>query len=185
MSNSITEILNRVKKILSTDIDSDVAKSIGISVNALSNRKRSGSVPYSEFVQLAKNKNVNLDWLIHGSGPIYKEKNSKSEKQTQSGTDNVQAAGGAIQGKITDLITKTIEILESNTVYSGALSANIDAFHEATRTEKQLRDLKISVEQRFTLVDQRMAVLEAENKRLKVLLDDSSDNGESLASGQN
>lgn len=57
---------------LNTDMDSDVASAINISVNAFSNRKRSGSVPYSEFVQLAESKNVNLNWLLTGEGPIYK-----------------------------------------------------------------------------------------------------------------
>lgn len=179
------DILSRVKMILDTESDKDVASAIGMRPNTFHMRKKNNSIPLIEFVTLADSKKVNMDWLIYGSGPIYKDADPKPEKQTQSATDNVQPDCGHRQGKITDLITKTIEILESNTVYSGALSANIDAFHEAARTEKKLIDLQVSMESRFKLMDQRMALLEEENKKLKDMLDDSPDNGGNLASGQN
>ncbi len=71
MTNNFTEIINRIKEILGTNKDRDVADAINISINAFSNRKRSGSVPYPEFVHLAQEKNVSLDWLISGKGPKF------------------------------------------------------------------------------------------------------------------
>ena len=79
MAQNFTDILNRIKKILSTDKDQDVANAINVSINAFSNRKRTNSIPYSEFVQLAQKKNVSLNWLFHGTGPIYND----TEKQTE------------------------------------------------------------------------------------------------------
>ena len=175
---SFDDILSRVKQLLGTDSDKDVAASINMRPNTFHMRKKNNSIPLIEFVTLADSKKVNMEWLIYGSGPIYNEETPTPEK-------HATPIVGPAQGKITDLITKTIEILESNTVYSTALSANIDAFHEATRTEKKLRDLQISVESRFKLMDQRMEALEKENKKLKDLLDDSPDNGGSMASNQN
>lgn len=179
------DILSRVKRLLDTESDKDVASAIDMRPNTFHMRKKNNSIPLIEFVALADSKKVNMDWLIYGVGPIYKDKNPKPENHDQSVTDNTSQAGGPGYGKITDLITKTIEILESNTVYSVALSANIDAFHEATRTEKKLHDIQVSMESRFKLMDHRMAMLETENKMLKEMMDDSPDNGGSLASGQN
>ena len=64
-------ILSRVKKVLNTDNDKDVANAIGMKPNAFYNRKRSGSVPLSEFVCLANTFNVSMDWLINGYGQMF------------------------------------------------------------------------------------------------------------------
>lgn len=88
MSGNFTEILNRVKKILNTDKDQDVANAIDVSINAFSNRKRNSSIPYSEFVQLAQKKNVSLNWLFHGVGPIYNDINIETNgNQTDNSND--------------------------------------------------------------------------------------------------
>ncbi len=179
-----------------------LANKIGTSTTTIQNYE-SGSIPTGEYaVKLAIVFDCSIDWLLTGRNhlpekedtslqtdfdasiihaPAHQECTQQPGRQARHDTGQQDHP----QGKITDLITKTIEILESDTVYSGALSANIDAFHEATRTEKKLRELQISVESRFKLMDQRMAALETENKKLKDLLDDSPDNGGSLASNQN
>jgi hypothetical protein len=70
---SFEAILNRVKTILKTDSDKDVAAAINMKPNAFYNRKTSGSIPLTEFVCLANTKNVNIEWLVNGIGPIYKD----------------------------------------------------------------------------------------------------------------
>lgn len=163
-----------------------IGEKLGVNRNTITAYKKGkGDLKGVVIENLVSVYSVNPTWLLTGEGPIYKDKEPKSEKQNQTATDNDPPESCPGQGKITDLITKTIEILESNTVYSGALSANIDAFHEATRTEKKLHDIQVSMESKFKLMDRRVALLEAENKKLKDSLDYTPDNGEGLASGQN
>lgn len=73
--------MQRVKEILKTESDKDVAKAIGMKPNAFYNRKTSNSVPLTEFVCLANTKNVNIEWLVNGVGPMYKGDIATSEKK--------------------------------------------------------------------------------------------------------
>jgi len=75
--NNFAEILERVKKVLNVEKDFEVAKIIGIAPNSFSNRKKSGSIPYSQFMTLANSYNLNLNWLFNGEGPIYKVEESR------------------------------------------------------------------------------------------------------------
>jgi hypothetical protein len=75
-------ILQRVKLVLKTEHDKDVAVEIGMKPNAFYNRKASGSVPMTEFVCLANRKNVNIEWLVNGTGPIYKDGSKGLEEKT-------------------------------------------------------------------------------------------------------
>jgi hypothetical protein len=47
---------------------------------------------------------------------------------------------------ITEMITKTAEILESKTMYKQALSSNINAFHKALRGELEMKKLSEEIE---------------------------------------
>ena len=67
---SFDEILSRVKQILKTESDKDVAIAIGMKPNAFYNRKKTKSVPLAEFVCLANTENVSSEWLLFGRGPI-------------------------------------------------------------------------------------------------------------------
>jgi len=191
------KIGERIKEIRGAISQAAFSAKLNVGQSTIGRYEKGGRSPDAEFILLLKKHyKVNPNWLITGEGSKFIQnginetclridQESESENKGKYATENLSQTGETSPGKITELITKTIEILESNTVYSGALSANIDAFHEATRTEKQLRDLKISVEHRFNMMDQRIAVLESENKRLKDMMDESPDNGGDLASGQN
>lgn len=183
MTHTCESRLKFVREQIGNLTQQQIADLVGIPVHKIKSIETNKAKMSVDIALLIEEKfNFSFKWILTGDGPVYRDENPNSEKQTQSVT-NAPQKGGQSQGKITDLITKTIEIFESNTVYSGALSANIDAFHEATRTEKKLQDLQVLMESRFKLMNQRMAVLETENKKLKDLLDNSPDNGESLASG--
>ena len=66
------EIIQRIKKILNVKSDKDVANSIGMNPNSFFNRKKRGTIPMTEIVLFANTHNVNLEWLINGNEPIYK-----------------------------------------------------------------------------------------------------------------
>ena len=52
------------------------------------------------------------------------------------------------------LLVMTTGILESNTVYSSALAANIRAFHRAVEGEKEMSDLREKMDQMLSKMDE-------------------------------
>ncbi|MEH0020869.1 MAG: LexA family transcriptional regulator [Desulfobacter sp.] len=72
MDKNFENVLERAKKVLGVETDAQVADAIGMKPSAFNNRKRSGSIPFVHFVELASSQNVDLNWLINGEGPVYK-----------------------------------------------------------------------------------------------------------------
>lgn len=65
--------------------------------------------------------------------------------------------------KMSDMLTKTAEVLESDTIYRTALASNINAFHQAVNSERTLARL----EERMAQLEQRVEVLADANAGLK------------------
>ena len=61
--------------------------------------------------------------------------------------------------RMSDMLTKTAEVLESDTIYRTALASNINAFHQAVRSERTLARL-----------EERMADLEAKSEAMSTEL---------------
>ena len=83
------KILTRVKSLLGTESDKDVASAIGMKPNTFHMRKKHNSVPLIEFVLLADSKKVNMNWLIYGEGPVYKDEIQET-KPGESKAESVQ-----------------------------------------------------------------------------------------------
>jgi len=66
-------ILERTKKALQVSSDKDLGEALGISSNALSNRRKSKSVPWDHIFRISISEKVNIGWLITGTGPIYEQ----------------------------------------------------------------------------------------------------------------
>lgn len=49
-------------------------------------------------------------------------------------------------GKISNLLTRAAEILESSSIFRQALAANINAFHQAIRSEEKIQSLQVRVD---------------------------------------
>ncbi|WP_459932172.1 hypothetical protein [Fundidesulfovibrio butyratiphilus] len=83
---------------------------------------------------------------------------------------------------MTDMVTMTVEVLESDTIYRTALASNIRAFHQAVRSERTLAKLEERVailearEERWAQIEGRMADLEKENAELKRRLERQDEN---------
>jgi len=65
--------------------------------------------------------------------------------------------------KMTDMVTMTVEVLESETIYRTALASNIRAFHQAVRSERTLAQL----EERMVALEAKVEDLVNENDKLK------------------
>ena len=71
-----------MKMLLGVEKEAELANAIGMKPSAFSNRKKSGSIPYSHYLEKAKALNVNLNWLFYDSGPMYKDDNSDTSEGT-------------------------------------------------------------------------------------------------------
>ena len=70
--NEFEKILEKMKMILGVETEAEVATAIGMKPSAFSNRKKSGSIPFSHYIEKANSLNVNLNWLIQDEGSVYK-----------------------------------------------------------------------------------------------------------------
>ena len=84
--------------------------------------------------------------------------------------------------KMSDMLTKTATVLESDTIYRTALASNINAFHQAVQSERMLARLEERVatlearEERWAQFEARMEELEKENAGLKRRLERQDEN---------
>ena len=74
--------------------------------------------------------------------------------------------------KMSDMLTKTAEVLESDTIYRTALASNINAFHQAVNSERTLARL----EERMVALETRVEELANENSQLKKQVEQQAKN---------
>ena len=86
-----------------------------------------------------------------GSGPI---RRGEAQKEAPAPADQTPPAP-AEDFKMSDMLTKTAEVLESETIYRTALASNINAFHQAVQGERLMARM-----------DQRLADLEAKSESM-------------------
>jgi hypothetical protein len=165
-------ITERLKRKLLLNTDKALAEKIGLQPKAFNARKQAGSIPYPEILDLANHYNIDLNWLLTREGSIYKDTIPEPNHQSPGSENEIKIDPDSNgiptdQSPITELITKTIEILESKTVYSGALSANIQAFHKATTLEQKFHELQADTQTAINKMEGRVTALEAENNKLR------------------
>ncbi len=66
------EQIERIKKVYGSKTDVAMADALGISKGTISSWKKRGGVPTDVFKRVASDKGVSMDWLINGSGSMYK-----------------------------------------------------------------------------------------------------------------
>lgn len=166
----------RIRALRGGMTQADFASRAGINVNTLRNYERGDSIPNLEVAaSICKHFLVNTEWLILGEGPMHRGE-SIPETTTPTIQDELPPAEDF---KMVDMVTKTVEVLESDTIYRTALASNINAFHQAVRSERTLAHL----EERMGLLEQRMEELSNENKQLRQKIErpDKDINGYTVA----
>ncbi len=68
-----TEIMDRMKKGGRLKNDSAVARVLGVTPQALSNYKKRGKMPTNLIIKFASLYGFSVDWLLTGSGEVYRE----------------------------------------------------------------------------------------------------------------
>ena len=123
----------------------ELGDAVGVSTVTIQNYEN-GQYPKGEYlIALSRELGCSTDWLLTGEaneGSTPRETHTKSffrpqrrnEEQPEKRQTNTENAPGHSES-VTDLIWKTGKILESNTSYAWALSANIHAFYQALSSE--------------------------------------------------
>jgi transcriptional regulator with XRE-family HTH domain len=166
----------------------ELAQKIGVTANSIQNYEK-GQVPSGDIVvRLARVFNCSTDWLLTGedepprSGTRFA--NVTQTRELTEGrapeTKRIQWSDAAPtepvaphpsiyndtsqQSGIADLVAKTIEVLQSNTVFETALKSNIEAFHRAIVLEKQIDQVEDRI---MAKIGGRLDALESSNQQLQ------------------
>jgi len=65
-------VVERIKKQFLYKTDKKFSDAIGMTPTAFNNRKNTASLPYPEIIEFANKNNINLNWILTGDGPVYK-----------------------------------------------------------------------------------------------------------------
>lgn len=79
MNTETDKILERIRIVFCIQSDSDLAKTLNVAKTTISTWRQRDSTPYSLCVQIAKDKNISLDWLLTGDGEMLKGKQAEQE----------------------------------------------------------------------------------------------------------
>ncbi|WP_428562364.1 MAG: helix-turn-helix domain-containing protein [Solidesulfovibrio sp. DCME] len=169
----------RIRHLRGEKTQADFAGLTKIPKNTLGRYERGEIVPGGEAIALlCKSLEIDPNWLLFGDGPM---------RRGESAAEAPQAAPAPTPQpeedfKMSDMITKTVEVLESDTIYRTALASNINAFHQAVRSERLLAQLVERVaalearEERWAQIEARMTELEKENAELRRRLERQDEN---------
>ena len=160
----------RIKKVRGDRTQADFSRLTTIPKNTLGRYERGEIVPGGEAIALlCKNLDIDSNWLLFGEGPMRRE-----EPAPATAPATAQAASPPAEDdfKMSDMLTKTAEVLESDTIYRTALASNINAFHQAVRSERTLAQL----EERMAALETRMEELANENSQLKMRVEQQAKN---------
>lgn len=143
-------ILDRLKDATNTKSDTAFAKALGLRQSSVSGAKKRGQIPPTWGVQVAEMTGASLDWLLLGESgqPLCRVNRTATSK---SKGEDAQVKQGAMAGdgpdfNTAEIISKTIEILESKTVFTTAIVSNIEAFHEAIQMKHEMQRFKVEMQ---------------------------------------
>lgn len=148
MGVSYADVIRRMKEVSTLKNDSRVAKSLGVTPQALSNYKKKGSMPSNLIFRFADIYNLSVDWLISGEGNPFRS-GSAAPTSSSNAAEDVAAYGEEFAGNMTKItgagllnadeviyIGKLLKIMRSTN--AGAISAvkcNLDAFLKSLDAE--------------------------------------------------
>ncbi len=149
-------IWHRVKKITGWKKQNDLCIFLGITSASVSGAKALGVFREPWAKKIAEEYNTTVEEILRGK-PQHSSLAESQDPAISTDYDNF---------RISEKIQKTVEVLESNTIYRAALSANIDAFHHGITQEQIVLDQQQLMKEQ----QQRMASLEARVASLEKLL---------------
>lgn len=160
MTPKIDTFSERLRQSIGENSVSSFGKKCGIGESTLRQYLKGGTPGLDKVIAIAEASGVNIEWLATGEGPMRPgesvKETTKEEHQQPTTTQQASPATDYDNFRISEKMQKTVEILESDTIYRPALAANIDAFHHGMTQEKVVQDQT----ERIASLEARMAVLE-------------------------
>lgn len=86
-----------------------------------------------------------FDWLMHGQGEMFPPKAEKAEDTIHE--TQLDLSHEKEKFSLPEMVTMTMAILESDTVYRSALASNIRAFYKGVISEKEMKSVKDDMEE--------------------------------------
>lgn len=146
MDKHFVSVIERIKEIKGLHTDAQVAKALGITKNNLYASKTRDNLPLKHLHGFCLKEKVRLDYLITGTLPIYEQPTQKiAEPDAQYKSTTLRRVTDNIPLKISDIVQKTIYVLESNTIHKYALAQAIDACYQSVCADKQLHEQEAKI----------------------------------------
>ena len=84
---NFSEVLSRLQQLTEAENDSKLARALGMSPQALHNRKQTQSIPYDQLVSFAFENSLDLNWILFGQGghTYSKSESSRAFEDEDSG----------------------------------------------------------------------------------------------------
>jgi len=140
----LENIIKRLKEAAKVTTDTALAEKLEIGKGNVYIARQKNHIPPGWFFKISEKTGYSSDYLKKGKEPKKLKEYIKKEDQKKHPIVKAQNAtysknGGYRPGeiKVSIEIKKAIDILESKTVYSNALMANIEAFYNALEVEKK------------------------------------------------
>lgn len=193
--NDFDLVLARLKAVFGVETDTDLAKKLDLKQGSISTAKQKKSVPPTWITAVALKHGISADWLLTGEGKMRRGVSVEiptGQGKTLAGVaaattimaERRDASDASLldpakqNPNIADLVAKTIEVLQSKTVFQTALESNIEAFHHAIILERKIDQVEDrimeNVSKRFDELEKitrqlgdANADLRAENEKLR------------------
>ncbi len=154
--SNFDESLRRLKVAFGVETDTDLARALDLQQGSISKAKQKRAIPPSWITTVALGQGVSADWLLTGEGEMRRDgmkfAGITQTRDLMQGKTQVadtaamerQSSDAALidpsnqNPNIADLVAKTIEVLQSKTVFQTALESNIEAFHHAIVLERKI-----------------------------------------------
>jgi len=174
------EVWERIKDNTNLHSFRDLAKFLEIEPASITGHKRKGVFNLKHAQKIAEKYKFNIDWLLTGKGtmmrwvlpkapgPAQTESDQAEHEQKHNTTILKNMEPGEHNDDLNSLLTMTKEVLQSNTVYSASLAANIKSFHRAVYMESKISDPdKIKEhEERLTAIESQLQERKKMTKKL-------------------
>ena len=157
--------------------------------NTISRYEKGQNAPDANFLdRLCTDFNIEPAWLLLGQGPMRPGDQTTAPPEhlppcetylppppakRDSALENIQVP--AEEFKISEMMTKTVEVLESNTIYRTALASNINAFHHSINMIVQIDRLEGTVAKMETDAQETKGRMSSMEKQMNALLEKIND----------
>ena len=93
-----TFLFDRMQQILGSDKDKDLAATLGISPQAVSNARKKGEVPADMVLTFAEKNKLSVDWLLTGKGRMYMDEAEYPLSESEKNGDKIgEVPGGDLK----------------------------------------------------------------------------------------